>query len=222
MAQVDLACLLDFDNTLFDNDGLKVDLNARLHGLLGDARTERFWQLYEASRHAEGTVDFPATVARLRPEIGDALAEQVWSLIWDYPFTERLFPESLAVLTHLWEIGATVGVVSDGDPIYQPHKIQASGVTAAVHGNVQTYIHKQQHLPEVLAGFPAQRYVLIDDKATILADVKRLYPDIFTTLHVRQGHYAADPASPPPDITVDRIGDLLTFSLAQLTHPQGT
>lgn len=221
LPQADLVCLLDFDNTLFDNDGLKADLHSRLHALLGATRTERFWQLYEATRHAEGTVDFPATVAHLRPEVGDALADQVWSVIWDYPFAARLFPASIAVLQHVWEIGATVGIMSDGDPLYQPHKIAASGVLAAAHGNVQVYIHKQQHLAEVLAWLPARHYVLIDDKAAILADVKHLYPQQFTTIHVRQGHYADEPASAPPDITVAHIGDLLSFSLAQLTHPQG-
>lgn len=212
-----VMCLLDCDNTLLDNDALKTDLAAKLLALLGPARAARFWALYEQTRHAEGTVDFPTTVALLRPEIGEALADQTRAVIFDYPFADRLYPASLQVIAHLWQLGCDVGIVSDGDPDYQPHKIQASGLAAAVRGQVRIYIHKQQHLDEVLAWRPADHYVMIDDKAPILADIKRLQPTRFTTVHVRQGHYSNDPAAPAPDLELAHIGDLLGYDLARLT-----
>lgn len=213
-----VACLLDFDNTLYDNDTLKSDLDAQLRGMLTPAQVQRFWDLYEATRSHAGTVDFPATMAEFRPEIAPDLAERVWSAIWDYPFASHVYPQSQLAIAHLWSLGASVGIVSDGDPIYQPHKIELSGITAAVRGQVRIYVHKQEHLDEVFAWLPAQHYVMVDDKATILAEIKRRYPDRFTTVHVRQGHYADIAADPAPDVDVDSIGDLLGFDLARLAH----
>ena len=213
-----VVCLLDCDNTLLDNDGLKADLITKLLTVLGPERAQRFWALYEHTRHAEGTVDFPATVALLRPEIGDVLADRVRSVIWDYPFADRLYPASLQVLAHLWDLGCDVGIVSDGDLEYQPHKIQESGLAAAVKGQFKVYIHKQQHLAEVMAWRASDHYVMIDDKAPILADIKRMQPALFTTLHVHQGHYSNDVAQPAPDIEIAQIGDLLRFDLARLTQ----
>ncbi len=213
-----LACLLDFDNTLFDNDALKNDLDAQLRALLTPDQAARFWELYEQTRTQGGTVDFPATMALFRPQVAPDLAERVWSAIWDYPFTQWVYPQSQLAIAHLWALGATVGIVSDGDTAYQPHKIAASGITDAVHGQVRIFTHKQEHLDEIFAWLPAAHYVMIDDKATILADLKRRNPDRFTTIHVRQGHYADVAATPMPDLPLDGIGDLLRFDLAHLTR----
>src|SRR5579875_35004 len=165
LPQQRIVCFLDFDNTLFDNDGLKADLNQQLSKVLTPAQVQRFWELYEQERHEEGTVDYPATMERFRSEISPALADRVWSLIWDYPFATRLFPGSLAVLAHLTALRARPSVVSDGDPLYQPHKIALSGVAAAVQDRVKVYIHKQDHLQEILAWQPADHYIMVDDKA---------------------------------------------------------
>jgi hypothetical protein len=212
-----VVCLFDFDNTLFDNDALKADYTAELRTLLGEAVAQRFWEYYEQTRSANGTIDYPATMARLRPEIDPALADRVWDYIWNYPFSTRVFPNALAVLAHVQAAGAEAVVVSDGDAVYQPHKIRASGVAAAVHDHVKVFIHKQANIEKVFAWQPAEHYVMIDDKATILADLKRLAPTRFTTVHVRQGHYATEPADPPPDIQLAHIGDLLNYDLDHLT-----
>ncbi len=217
MPQQRIVCFLDFDNTLFDNDGLKADLNQQLSKVLTPAQVQRFWELYEQERHEEGTVDYPATMERFRSEISPALADRVWSLIWDYPFATRLFPGSLAVLAHLTALRARPSVVSDGDPLYQPHKIALSGVAAAVQDRVKVYIHKQDHLQEILAWQPADHYIMVDDKAQILADLARLAPGTFTTVHVKQGHYATAPADPAPDIELAHISDLLQYDLDRLT-----
>jgi FMN phosphatase YigB (HAD superfamily) len=214
--------VLDVDNTLLDNDAIKADLDGHLRALLGDEPTERFWRLYEDARMASDTVNLPLTLESFAPEVADpAVVARVRSIVMDYPFTKRLYPDTLATLAHLREIGLPA-IVSDGDNIYQPLKIEQSGLAAAVDWRVLIYVHKEEHLDEIMARWPANIYVMVDDKARILSETKRLYPDLFVTIHVRQGHYGLDPLvySPAPDLTVDHIGDLRTFTLAQLTHHQ--
>lgn len=211
-----LALCFDCDNTLLDNDALKADLDAQLHALLGAERARIFWEHYEAARSAEGTVDFPATIARVRPSFGDALADAAWRIIWDYPFADRLYPASLAVLAKFQVQGVATGIVSDGDLVYQPHKIAASGLAAAVGDRVRIYVHKQEHLDAIAAWLPADRYVFVDDKPQLLAKIKRQFGGRALTLHVRQGHYAADRADPAPDLAIAAIGDMLALDLLQL------
>ncbi len=149
-----IVCLLDCDNTLLDNDALKASLTANILALLGPNRAARFWDLYEATRHAESTVDYPAVVRHIRPEIGDALADQLWAMIWRYPFAEMRYPRALDVIAHLHNLGTLPAVVSDGDAVYQPEKIMQSGIAAAVKGHVQVYIHKQEHIGDILTMSP--------------------------------------------------------------------
>jgi hypothetical protein len=210
------TCFFDVDNTLIDNDAIKADLDANITAIVGQALARRFWALYEAVRQEGSVVDYPKTMARLRPELAPAVADQVWDAIWNYPFKARLYPESLAAIRHMQALGCVTGIVSDGDSVYQPHKIEASGLAAAVHGHVKIFIHKQSGLDEIMRWLPARHYVAVDDKATILADFKRRYPRQFTTIHVRQGHYAAEEADPAPDITLDHIGGLLRIGRDQL------
>jgi FMN phosphatase YigB (HAD superfamily) len=212
--------VLDVDDTLLDNDALKNDLDIHLRGILGDALTERFWQVYEDVRMAEDTVDYPLTIETFAREVPDAAQiGRVRSLIMNYPFAQRLYPHALATLAHLEKIGLPT-IVSDGDAVYQPLKIERSGLAAAVDGRVLVYIHKEEHLDEVMARWPGDVYVMVDDKARILAETKRRYPEQFVTIHVRQGHYGLDPEryAPAPDLVVDSIGDLRAFSLAEVTH----
>jgi FMN phosphatase YigB (HAD superfamily) len=211
-----VTCFLDFDNTLFDNDACKADYTTQIQAIVGPDRAARFWELYEQTRHESGTVDYPATMALFRAVVPPHLAEQVWDVIWNYDFKARVFPTSLAVLAHLRVLGAEVAILSDGDAEYQPHKIKQSGVAAAVQGQVRVVVHKQQHLAEMLAWKPADHYIMIDDKAPILADIKRMYPDRFTTIHVRQGHYAQENGDPAPDLDLPGIGDLLALNFAGL------
>src|SRR5215470_10413665 len=70
---------------------------------------------------------------------------------------------------------------------------------------------------EELRRFPAQHYVLVDDKLRILTAVKSAWRARVTTVFPRQGHYALDPKVlsryPPADVTIERIGGLLDIDL---------
>ncbi|WIG57867.1 MAG: hypothetical protein OJF49_000612 [Ktedonobacterales bacterium] len=215
--------ILDCDNTLLDNDALKADLDAQIHALLGDARAEQFWRVYEEVRLATGTVDFPLTLERFRPILGDdPLLECVHAIIFDYPFASRLYPDTLATLRHLQTIGSPV-IVSDGDIVYQPLKIARSGLAAAVDEQVAIYIHKEAHLDEIVARWSAPIYVMVDDKARILSATKARMPQRFVTVHIRQGHYGLDPHAytPAPDLSLDAIGDLRHLSRDDLRRYLG-
>ena len=210
--------ILDCDNTLLDNDALKDDLDVQLQALLGEEMAERFWRIYEEVRKQTGTVDYPETIEYFRYELHDnALLERVRTLIMDYPFAEHLYPGALDTLAHLRSI-AFPTIVSDGDDIYQPLKIERAGLAAAVGGNVLIYLHKEEHLDEIFARWPAPFYVMVDDKAHILSATKARFPDRFVTVHVRQGHYGLDPErfDPAPDVSIAHIADLRNFGLADL------
>lgn len=210
--------IFDCDNTLLDNDALKDDLDTRLRALLGEELNQRFWQVYEEVRGGTGTVDFPLTFERFRTYLqSDEQLARVRSLIMDYPFAERLYPGTLSLLRYVRSI-AFPSIVSDGDNVYQPRKIEGSGLAAAVDGHVLIYIHKEEHLDEIMRRWPAPFYVMVDDKARILSATKKLWPDRFVTIHVRQGHYGVDPQhfDSPPDISVSSVEDVRQFSLADL------
>jgi len=210
--------VLDCDNTLLDNDALKDGIDKRLRAVVGDAPAARFWQIYEDVRMASDVVNYPLALEAFAAELRDpALAERVRALVMADDFARYLYPDTLATLAHLRTLGRPA-IVSDGDSVYQPLKIERSGLAAAVDGQVLVFIHKEAHLEEIMARWPAELYVAVDDKARILAETKRRYPERFITIHVRQGHYGQDPQrfSPPPDITVNHIGDLRTLTLDEL------
>jgi FMN phosphatase YigB (HAD superfamily) len=212
--------LLDCDNTLLDNDTLKADLAAQLHALLGQDLSERFWQEYEEVRRLTGIVDLPLTFERFAPQLPDtSLIQQVEALVMDYPFDRRLYPETLETLRYLRTIGLPT-IVSDGDTVYQPRKIERSGLAEAVNWQVVIYAHKEDHLDEIMARWPAQYYVMVDDKARILAALKRRMPDRIVTVQVTQGHYskAFVQFAPPPDITIAQIGELRALDLADFAR----
>jgi hypothetical protein len=205
-----IVFLLDCDNTLLDNDTLKADMAAQLRALLGQDMSERFWQEYEEVRRLTGIVDLPLTFERFAPMAPKAgLVQQVEALVMEYPFERRLFPDTLETVRYLRTIGLPV-IVSDGDTAYQPRKIERSGLAEAVNWQVVIYAHKEDHLSEIMARWPGRYYVIVDDKARILAEFKRRLPDRFVTVHVLQGHYASASAqfAPPPDITIAHIGEL--------------
>jgi hypothetical protein len=205
--------ILDCDNTLFDNDSLKSDLDARLESLLGALLLQQFWNVYEEVRALTGTVDFPLTCERFRRYLPDAQAQrELLGTIMQYPFADRLYPDSVATLQYLKTI-ALPAIVSDGDTIYQPLKITESGLAAAVDWRVLIYIHKEDHLEDIFTRWPAPFYVMVDDKHRILAATKRRFPRRFVTVHVRQGHYglASPQESPLPDLTINSIGDLRAY-----------
>jgi FMN phosphatase YigB (HAD superfamily) len=215
-----IVFLLDCDNTLLDNDTLKADLAAQLHALLGQELSERFWQEYEEVRRLTGVVDLPLTSERFAPTLPNAgLIHQVETLVMDYPFERRLYPDTLETLRHLRAIGLPT-IVSDGDTVYQPRKIERSGLAEAVNWQVVVYAHKEDHLQEIMERWPGRYYVMVDDKARILAALKRLQPDRFVTVQVLQGHYADASAqfAPPPDITIAHIGELRAFEPADFAR----
>jgi FMN phosphatase YigB (HAD superfamily) len=217
--------LFDVDNTLLDNDHLARDLREHMSRAFGVRPQERYWAIFEELRAELGYADYLGALQRYRiehPHDARLLTLSLWLV--DYPFANRLYPQSLDVLDSLRRWGPTV-ILSDGDVVFQPRKIQRSGLWDAVEGKVLIYIHKEHELDEVMRHYPAERYVLVDDKVRILTAVKAIWGNRVTTVFPRQGHYALDTAEvamyPTPDITVERIGDLLTYDLSGLLAPTG-
>lgn len=210
--------LIDVDNTLLDNDRAKADVARAIRELVGPDRAARFWSLYEEVRDEYGVVDYPETLRRFRrafPE--ESRLTDVDRTVLDVAFERYLYPRALDVIAHLWRLGEPA-ILSDGDRVYQPMKIERSGVLLAVRGNVLVYEHKEDHLAEVQRRFPAAHYVHIDDKAALLTRTRASLGDRVTTVHVRQGHYATEGASSAPaDVVVERIADVLTVPKERLS-----
>ena len=208
-----LSFWLDVDNTLLDNDALKEYLDAQVRAILGEGEAARFWVLYEEVRAELDVVDLPLTVRRYVAKSGNAAqGAALEHMLETIPFSTFLYPKALDVIRHLRMLGR-VCILSDGDEVFQRRKIERSGLAAAVDHQVLIYTHKEEHLAEVTERWPAERYVLVDDKARILEAIARQLGDKVTTVHVRQGHYGREPLPPgfQPDISVAKIGDLLTF-----------
>jgi hypothetical protein len=213
----DLVFLLDVDNTLLDNDRIAADLRAHLEREFGVAGADRYWAIFETLRAELGYADYLGALQRYRPELetSGSAAHRLLSLssfLIDYPFAERLYPRALALVAHLGRIGTTV-ILSDGDVVFQPRKVQRSGLWDAVAGRVLIYVHKEKMLDSIERCHPARRYVLVDDKLRVLAAMKALLGERLVTVFPRQGHYANDPALlaryPAADVSVERVGDLL-------------
>ena len=211
--------LLDVDNTLLDNDAIEIDISARLEREFGRQRRDRYWAIFETLRAEEGYADYLGALQKYRLEdMDDARLLQMASFILDYPFTERLYPGALRVVEHFSQWGAVV-ILSDGDAVFQPRKIERSGLWQAVDGRVLIYVHKESMLADVRQRYPADRYVVVDDKLPILAAMKEALGGCLTTVFVRQGHYARDPAlteQPAADATVQAVDELLQYDLAEL------
>jgi hypothetical protein len=212
--------LFDVDNTLLDNDRVIEDVADHIDATFGAQTRERYFEIFEQLRKEIGYADYLGALQRYREQHPtDVRLLALSSFLLDYPFADRLYPGALQVLARCGERGLTV-ILSDGDVVFQPRKVLRSGIHAAVDGRVLIYIHKEQDLGDVERRFPAERYVLIDDKPRIVSSVKAVWGDRVTTILPRQGHYANDPASmknyPPADVTVDRIGDLLAAGFAGL------
>jgi FMN phosphatase YigB (HAD superfamily) len=213
----DIVFLLDVDNTLLDNDRITSDLRRHLEHEFGVAGSDRYWAIFEAVRGELGYADYLGALQRYRADVetSDSAAHRLLSLssfLIDYPFADRLYPRALELVAHLGRIGTTV-ILSDGDVVFQPRKVQRSGLWAAVGGRVLIYIHKEEMLETVERCHPARRYVMIDDKLRVLAAMKHILRERLVTVFPRQGHYAHDPAVlaryPAADVSVERIGDLL-------------
>lgn len=217
MLKGDVVFLLDVDNTLIDNDQFTADLETRLEQDFGAAQRDRYWRLFNALRQEIGRADYLATLQSFRTELeGNAALLRISEFLLEYPFAQRLYPLALSVLAHLTSLGKTV-ILSDGDIVFQPRKIQRSGLSQAVDSRVLIYLHKDKMLDQMQRLYPAANYVMIDDKSSILAAMKQALGQKLTTIWVRQGHYARDASAttvtPPPDCVIDHIGDLLKCNL---------
>ena len=222
-ASDDVVFLLDCDNTLLDNDRVHDDLRTHLASEFGPENRDRYWEIFEALRAELGYADYLGALQRYRlGAMNDPRLLQMSAFLVDYPFADRLYPGALGVLEHLRRWGPTV-ILSDGDVVFQPRKIQRSGLWEAVEGRVLIYIHKERMLDDVAQRYPARHYVMVDDKLRILAAMKKILQDRLTTVFPRQGHYALDPHNlstyPPADVAVERIGDLLHYDFPALFRP---
>ena len=202
------SVFLDVDNTLLDNDAAKAALETAIAGQVAAPAARRFWEQYELVRETADYVDFPATTARVATEY-PADASRIARILEELPYREFVYPGVFEMIDRLWRVALPV-ILSDGDPVFQPRKIERAGLTAAVRGNVLIYIHKERQLAAITARFSGPRPVFADDKARILGHIERQLPDA-VTVHVRQGRYAddpVDPGDPPPDVEIARIGEL--------------
>ena len=214
----DIVFLLDVDNTLLDNDRFGADLGDRLEQSFGAFEKARYWSIIARRREELGLVDYLGSLQEFRAGLDDhAELLEMSQFLLEYPFAQRLFPNALAAVAHLATFGRPV-VLSDGDIVFQPRKIQRSGIWAAVEGRVLVYVHKEKALDHVRGRYPAKHYVMIDDKSSLLAAMKAAMGPGLTTVFVRQGHYAMDPeagsVNPAPDIVIERIGDINKLSLS--------
>lgn len=210
-----IVFLLDVDNTLLDTDRVTADLGRYLEGEIGGACQQRYWEIFEELRAELGYADYLGTLQRYRLEqCSDPHLFSIASFLVNYPFANRLFPNSLDVVEWCKAWGTPV-ILSDGDVVFQPRKIERSGLFEAVEKNVLIYIHKEQELDDVSRRYPADHYVLVDDKLRILTAVKQAWGTRVTTVFPRQGHYANDPniqtKYPAADVTLNRVGSLLTY-----------
>lgn len=213
------AFLFDVDNTLLDNDRVIADLESHLESEVGTDCAQHYWRIFEQLRTELGYADYLGALQRYRDAYPrDPAILTVGRFLLDYPFADRFFPFALEVIEHVKQWGPAI-ILTDGDVVFQPRKVDRSGLFKAVAGNVLIYLHKEKELADVAQRCPADHYVLIEDKLRILTAVKKSWGSRVTTVFVRQGHYACEPKAlaqyPDTDINTERIGDLLQFDLAQ-------
>lgn len=214
-----IVFLFDVDNTLLDNDRVTADLKKFLEREVGQERNTVYWKIFETLRAELGYADYLGALQRYRNEFPfDSHLLAVSTYLVNYPFANRLFPNSLDVIAACQKYGTAV-ILTDGDVVFQPRKVERSGLLEAVEKNILIYIHKEHELADVERRYPAKRYVLIDDKLRILTAIKKIWEERVTTVFVRQGHYAFDKKEiakyPAADVTVERIGDLLDCDLTK-------
>ena len=215
-----IVFLFDVDNTLLDNDRVTADLTKYLKREVGPKRARSYWAIFERLRNRLGYADYLGALQRYRSEYPHDLALLAVSrFLINYPFANRLFPNSLDVIEHVKRWGKAV-LLTDGDVVFQPRKVERSGLYEAVDGHTLIYVHKEHELANVAARYPAAHYVMVDDKLRILTAIKKIWGRRVTTVFVRQGHYALDPktlaAYPAADVSIERIGALLNCELRKL------
>ena len=225
-APFDIVTLFDCDNTLLDHDRVVADLRNHLEQEFGPQNKDRYFEIFEALRKELGYADYLGALQRYRLGANnDPRVLKISSFLVDYPFADRLYPGSLNVIKHFGKYGPTV-ILSDGDVVFQPRKIERSGLWDAVGGRVLIYIHKESMLDDVEQRYPARHYVMVDDKLRILAEMKKVWGNRLMTIFPRQGHYALDAHNiancPAADLTVERIGNLVDCDLSTLLGKAGS
>lgn len=225
MPSSDVVFLFDVDNTLLDNDRVSADLRRFLVEHAGQECSDRYWQLFEQLRSELGYADYLGALQRYRVERPrDPHILKLSLFLVNYPFANRLYPDSLDVIERARSWGRAA-VLSDGDAVFQPRKIERSGLLDAFEHNILIYVHKEHELDDVEKRYPAKHYVLVDDKLRILTAVKKVWGNRVTTVFPVQGHYARDPEVlkkyPSPDISISRIGDLLEYDLSAILAAAG-
>jgi FMN phosphatase YigB (HAD superfamily) len=218
--------LLDVDNTLLDNDTAQNHYLEEIRRTVSPEASQRYWEIFHDLAREIGYADYLGALQRYRLEdMHDPKLLHVSSYLLDYEFSERLYPNATNVIRHLGAWG-TVVLLTDGDVVFQPRKILRSGLWDAVMGKVLIYIHKEKELHEVERRFPAQHYVMVDDKLRILTAIKQQWGQRVTSVFVKQGHYAADPkvltAYPPADITLEHLAELLDYEVETLLQSANT
>lgn len=218
--EIDTVFLFDVDNTLIDNDRVAADLKRHLKLKVGESCEQRYWDIFEQLRSELGYADYLGALQRYRVERPrDPKLLEVSYFMINYPFANRLYPQSLDAVEHAQKLGRAA-ILSDGDVVFQPRKVDRSGLYDAFAGHVLIYVHKEEQLDDVEAKYPAARYVMVDDKVRLLTAMKQYWGKRVTTVFPRQGHYALDEKLvaqyPKPDITLERIGELQGLSLAAL------
>ena len=211
--------LFDVDDTLLDNDRMKADMGQHVLETFGSGARDELWALYEAERTKHGYADFLGTLEKFRlAHLADMRVLRLANWVMDYPFIERLYPDALAVVRHVSQWGLPV-ILTDGDGVFQPHKLERAGLVTAFDGHVLNYVHKEKELDDVKRNYPARHYVLIDDKLALLDAFKRAWGNGVTTVFPRQGHYANNTDNlvglPPADIEVVRIADLMEHDFSE-------
>lgn len=219
--KADVVFLFDVDNTLLNNDAVTADMHTFLEREVGPQRNKSYWTIFERLRSSLGYADYLGALQRYRREYPhDLHLLQLSRFLVNYPFANRLYPNSLDAIQHVKKWGP-VALLSDGDVVFQPRKVERSGLLEAVEGNAMIYVHKEKELKDVERRHPSRHYVLVDDKLRILAAVKKIWRSRVTTVFVRQGHYALDPKIlakyPPADVDILTIGDIVKLKLEQLT-----
>lgn len=212
--------LFDVDNTLVDNDRIAGDLKRHLIARVGQSCAKHYWDIFEALRLELGYADYLGALQRCRVERPrDPKLLEVSYFMVNYPFANRLFPESLDAVEYAKQLGQAV-ILSDGDAVFQPRKVDRSGLYDEFDGHVLIYVHKELELEDVEAKYPAHHYVMVDDKVRLLEAIKKFWGERVTTVFARQGHYALDEEQRSryrkPDVTIERIGELKGHSLDQL------
>ncbi len=220
MSTADIVFLFDIDNTLVNNDHVQADLKQHLATTYGPEARDRYWDILEQLRTELGYVDYLGALERYRLEAlhrPEILRMSNWMI--DYPFADRLYPGAMEAVRHVRQWGLPV-VLSDGDAVFQPRKVERSGIWNEFEGHVLIYVHKEEELDDVERLYPARHYVLIDDKLRILTTAKKIWGNRVTTVFPKQGHYALDPTVlaefPPADVELGKIGDLVKYDLKQL------